>query len=36
VGRVKASPMSFVRFSTDDRAGAIRGYAGQGRFTDDR
>jgi L-fucose isomerase-like protein len=34
-GRVKASPMSFVRFSTDDRAGAIRGYAGQGRFTDD-
>jgi L-fucose isomerase-like protein len=27
--------MSFARFSTDDRTGAIRGYAGQGRFTDD-
>ena len=35
VGRVKAAPMSFARFSTDDRTGAIRGYAGQGRFTDD-
>ena len=35
VGRVKASPMSFARFSTDDRAGKIRGYVGQGRFTDD-
>jgi L-fucose isomerase-like protein len=35
VGRVKAGPMSFVRFSTDDRAGVIRGYAGEGRFTDD-
>jgi L-fucose isomerase-like protein len=35
VGRVKASPMSFARFSTDDRAGKVRGYVGQGRFTDD-
>jgi L-fucose isomerase-like protein len=35
VGRVKASPMSFVRFSTHDATGKIRGYAGQGRFTDD-
>jgi L-fucose isomerase-like protein len=35
VGRVKASPMSFVRFSTDDSTGAIRGYVGQGEFTDD-
>jgi len=35
VGRVKASPMSFARFSTDDRTGAIRGYVGGGEFTDD-
>jgi L-fucose isomerase-like protein len=35
VGRVKASPMSFARFSTDDRNGRIRGYVGTGRFTDD-
>jgi L-fucose isomerase-like protein len=35
VGRVKAGPMSFARFSTDDQAGRIRGYVGRGRFTDD-
>jgi L-fucose isomerase-like protein len=35
VGRVKSGPMSFARFSTDDRAGRIRGYAGTGVFTDD-
>ncbi|MGE5359548.1 MAG: L-fucose/L-arabinose isomerase family protein [Bacteroidales bacterium] len=35
VGRVKAGPVSFARFSTDDRAGKIRGYVGEGRFTDD-
>ncbi len=35
VGRVKPSPMSFARFSTDDRNGRIRGYVGEGRFTDD-
>ena len=35
VGRVKASPMSYARFSTDDRHGVIRGYAGEGAFTDD-
>jgi L-fucose isomerase-like protein len=35
VGRVKAEPMSFARFSTDDRAGKIRGYVGEGEFTDD-
>ena len=34
-GRVKSGPMSFVRFSTDEFAGTIRGYAGQGSFTDD-
>ena len=27
--------MSFARFSTDDTAGKMRGYVGQGRFTDD-
>jgi len=35
VGRVRASPMSFARFSTDDLTGKIRGYVGEGRFTDD-
>lgn len=35
VGRVKSGPMSFARFSTDDFTGRIRGYVGQGEFTDD-
>jgi L-fucose isomerase-like protein len=35
VGRVKASPMSFARFSTDDETGRIRGYVGEGEFTSD-
>jgi L-fucose isomerase-like protein len=35
VGRVKASPMSYARFSTDDSTGRIRGYVGQGEFTED-
>lgn len=35
VGRVKSGAMSFARFSTDDRYGIIRGYLGEGRFTDD-
>jgi L-fucose isomerase-like protein len=35
VGRVKAGAMTFARYSTDDRHGIIRGYTGQGRFTDD-
>src|SRR5215469_12047400 len=34
-GLVKASPMSFARFSTDDRNGTIRGYVGEGEFTND-
>jgi L-fucose isomerase-like protein len=34
-GRVKSGPMSFVRFSTDDFEGTIKGYVGQGSFTDD-
>jgi L-fucose isomerase-like protein len=35
VGRVKAGPMSYARFSTDDRTGQIRGYVGEGAFTGD-
>ncbi|MCL6545080.1 MAG: L-fucose/L-arabinose isomerase family protein [Bryobacteraceae bacterium] len=35
VGRVKSGPMSFARFSTDDLSGRIRGYVGEGQFTDD-
>jgi len=35
VGRVKAGPMSFARFSTDDRSGGVRGYVGEGEFTND-
>jgi L-fucose isomerase-like protein len=34
-GLVKASPMSFARFSTNDSHGNIHGYVGEGRFTDD-
>jgi L-fucose isomerase-like protein len=35
VGRVKSGPMSFARFSTNDREGSIHGYVGEGEFTDD-
>jgi len=35
VGRVKPGAMSFARFSTDDAAGVIRGYVGEGNFTSD-
>ncbi|HSK11130.1 MAG TPA: hypothetical protein VK911_16225, partial [Vicinamibacterales bacterium] len=35
VGRVKAGPMSFARFSTDDLRGRITGYVGEGEFTSD-
>lgn len=35
VGRVRPSAMTFARFSTDERTGTIRGYVGEGRFTDD-
>ncbi|HTO72242.1 MAG TPA: hypothetical protein VMJ30_00420, partial [Gemmatimonadales bacterium] len=34
-GRTPAGPVTFARISTDDRAGIIRAYAGEGRFTDD-
>jgi L-fucose isomerase-like protein len=36
VGKVKAGPMTFARFSTDDATGAVRGYVGEGRFTKDK
>jgi L-fucose isomerase-like protein len=35
VGVVKPGAMSFARFSTDDTAGKMRGYVGEGAFTDD-
>ena len=35
VGLIKPEPMSFVRLSTDDTSGGMRGYVGEGRFTDD-
>jgi len=35
VGLVKPGPMSFARFSTNDTHGAIEGYVGEGKFTDD-
>ncbi|HEX7485682.1 MAG TPA: L-fucose/L-arabinose isomerase family protein [Vicinamibacterales bacterium] len=35
VGRVKAGPMSYARFSTDDLRGRICGYVGEGVFTND-
>jgi len=34
-GKVKAGDMTFFRMSTDDRAGMIKTYVGQGEFTDD-
>jgi len=35
VGRVKAESMTYARFSTFDEDGRIRGYVGEGEFTDD-
>jgi len=34
-GKVKAGDMTYFRLSTDDRAGRVKSYLGQGRFTDD-
>jgi L-fucose isomerase-like protein len=34
-GIIRPEKMSFARFSTDDTAGRMRGYVGEGRFTDD-
>jgi L-fucose isomerase-like protein len=35
VGLIKPEKMSFARFSTHDTTGRMRGYVGEGRFTDD-
>jgi len=35
VGLIKPEHMSFARFSTDNTSGKMRGYVGEGRFTDD-
>jgi len=35
VGLIRPDKMSFARFSTDDTSGRMRGYVGEGRFTDD-
>ncbi|BAS27954.1 L-fucose/L-arabinose isomerase family protein [Limnochorda pilosa] len=35
VGRVKPGPFTYVRVSTDDRAGRIRAYVGEGELTRD-
>ncbi len=35
VGRVKSSPFTYLRISTDDAAGRIRAYTGEGELTDD-
>ncbi|ROU03203.1 L-fucose/L-arabinose isomerase family protein [Histidinibacterium lentulum] len=34
-GKVKAGEMTYFRLSTDDRAGTIKSYLGEGEFTDD-
>ncbi|MCR8726135.1 L-fucose/L-arabinose isomerase family protein [Frigidibacter sp. ROC022] len=34
-GKVKSGPMTYFRLSSDDRAGALKCYLGEGEFTDD-
>ena len=34
-GRIKTGPFTFLRLATDDVSGRIRGYVGEGEFTDD-
>ena len=34
-GRTPAGPLTYARFTTDDTAGVIRGYVGEGSTTDD-
>jgi len=36
VGQVRPGPFTYLRLSTDDVNGEIRGYAGEGEFTDDK
>jgi L-fucose isomerase-like protein len=35
VGRIAPGPFTYCRVSTDDLTGSIRGYVGEGRFTED-
>ncbi|MFP4172776.1 MAG: L-fucose/L-arabinose isomerase family protein [Candidatus Hydrogenedentota bacterium] len=35
VGRIRPSPFTLCRVSTDDSRGCMRGYVGEGRFTED-
>jgi len=35
VGRLRAGPFTYARVDTDDQAGGIRAYVGEGRLTDD-
>jgi L-fucose isomerase-like protein len=35
VGKIRPGPMTFARFSTDDRRGCVTGYVGEGDFTSD-
>jgi L-fucose isomerase-like protein len=35
-GRNTAGPLTYARFTTDDTAGVIKGYVGQGQTTDDQ
>ena len=35
VGRLKAQPFTYLRVSTDDTAGVMRAYVGQGELTND-
>ncbi|MEF2074512.1 L-fucose/L-arabinose isomerase family protein [Consotaella aegiceratis] len=34
-GKVKAGPMTYFRLSSDDEAGSLKAYVGEGDFTDD-
>ena len=36
VGRLRGGDFTYLRLGTDDVAGEIRGYVGEGRLTDDR
>jgi len=36
IGEIKKSPFTFLRLSTDDNFGVIKGYLGEGEITDDR
>ena len=35
-GRIKKSPFTFLRLTTDDFTGKIKGYTGEGEITDDK